>query len=239
MFQHVIYENISQLIHQAPQTISDSLFFILRDIQHGSTQVAHPAIFSKHIELRKPLSPLISSYYLNPRVQILAIFTKTKSRRKKHNSLRTPDFYIADASFTYWTQWMDLIKPLYCFLLARNAIAIIVMAHHLSIKHIFSPYPSEKPPLESLLLAKMQDKAVPDHLSQSFKSPHLAPPDPYLPQRSILIKPHQLLPPILHILPSLHPHVKDRTISTRTDNFTMNTSLTTLTLRPQSRKPHF
>ena len=55
-----------------------------------------------------------------------------------------------------------------------------------------------------------------------------------LPERRILIKSHHLLPGILDILPRFHPHVEDRTISTRANDFTVNTALAPLALRPKS-----
>ena len=59
-----------------------------------------------------------------------------------------------------------------------------------------------------------------------------------LPQPSITIKPTQLLPRLLDLLPRLHPHIEDRTIPTTAQHLTMHTALTALTLCPQSRKPH-
>src|SRR6266480_361745 len=62
---------------------------------------------------------------------------------------------------------------------------------------------------------------------------------PCLPKCSILIESSEFLSRVFDIFPGLHPHVKDRTISTRTDDTVVHTTLTTLTLSPQTCKSNF
>lgn len=77
------------------------------------------------------------------------------------------------------------------------------------------------------------------HPNAPINTPYLTSDLKKSPSPSIIIKPTQLLPRILHILLRLHPHVEDRAILTAADDLAMHTALTPLTLGPQPAESDF